>query len=190
MPKVPTDYSNTIMYKIVCKDLNVKELYVGHTVNFRMRKCKHASDCAYEMSKNYNLKIYKYIRENGGWSNWEMIEIEKYNCNDGNEARARERYWYEQLEAKLNQCYPARGDREYSRTYYHEHKHEEEYRAKRKLMKKTEQYKAKEKIRSNKKHLCDCGGRYTTINKPVHARTIIHKTYLLNQELEKNKQEE
>ena len=119
-----------------------------------------------------------------------MIEIEKYNCNDGNEAKARERYWYEQLEATLNQCYPARGGREYSRTYYHEHKHEIEYRAKRKLMKKTEQYKAKEKIRSNKKHVCDCGGRYTTINKPVHARTIIHKTYLLNQELEKNKQEE
>jgi hypothetical protein len=31
-----------------------------------------------------------------------MIEIEKYNCNDGNEARARERYWFEELQAKLN----------------------------------------------------------------------------------------
>ena len=116
MPKVPVNYSNTIMYKIVCKDLNVKELYVGHTVNFRSRKNKHASDCAYEMSKNYDLKIYKYIRENGGWSNWEMIEIEKYNCNDGNEARARERYWFEELQAKLNMTYPQRNMQEYNKT--------------------------------------------------------------------------
>ena len=30
------------------------------------------------------------IRENGDWNNWSMIEIEKYPCNDDNEARARE----------------------------------------------------------------------------------------------------
>ncbi len=115
MPKVPIDYSNTIMYKIVCKDLNVKELYVGHTVNFRSRKNKHASDCEYELSKNYNVKIYQYIRANGGWSNWEMIEIEKYKCNDGNEARARERYWFEELQAKLKMIYRQRSMQEYNK---------------------------------------------------------------------------
>ena len=30
-----------------------------------------------------------------------MIEIEKFPCKDGNEARARERYWYEELKATL-----------------------------------------------------------------------------------------
>ena len=35
-----------------------------------------------------------------------MIEIEKYPCTDSNEARARERYWYEILNANLNTVCP------------------------------------------------------------------------------------
>ena len=171
MPKVPIDYSNTIMYKIVCKNLNVKELYVGHTVNFRSRKNKHASDCNNENARHYHIKIYTFIRDNGGWDNWEMIEIEKYNCNDGNEARARERYWYEQLEAKLNHCYPGRSDEEYNLMY-------------------KEQNKEKIKERRNKKYNCECEGRYIGKNKYLHFRSIKHKTFILNQELEKNKQEQ
>ena len=43
------------------------------------------------------------IRENEGWNNWSMIEIEKYPCNDKNEACARERYWYELLNANTTE---------------------------------------------------------------------------------------
>ena len=43
-----------------------------------------------------------------------MIEIEKYQCNDGNEARTRERQWYEQLNASLNSFQPIRHDAEKS----------------------------------------------------------------------------
>ena len=34
MPKQDIDYSNTIFYKISCKDENIKELYIGHTTNY------------------------------------------------------------------------------------------------------------------------------------------------------------
>jgi hypothetical protein len=34
MPKVDMDYLKTTIYKIVCNDVNVKELYVGSTTNF------------------------------------------------------------------------------------------------------------------------------------------------------------
>jgi hypothetical protein len=30
-----------------------------------------------KMIKRYNLKLYQIIRANGGWDNWDMIEIEK-----------------------------------------------------------------------------------------------------------------
>ena len=50
----------------------------------------------------YNLKLYQFIRANGGWQNFSMLEIEKYSCIDGNEARTRERYWCERLQATLN----------------------------------------------------------------------------------------
>ena len=59
------------------------------------------------------MKVYQYIRENGGWENFDMIEIEKYPCNDANEARKRERYWFEELNAKLNQIYPSGTKQEY-----------------------------------------------------------------------------
>jgi 5-methylcytosine-specific restriction endonuclease McrA len=57
--------------------------------------------------------VYQFIRENGGWNNWSMIEFEKFSCNDGNEARARERYWYEELRATLNMDIPNRTMREW-----------------------------------------------------------------------------
>jgi GIY-YIG catalytic domain len=102
MPKVSIDYSKTIMYKIVCNDLNIENIYVGSTTNFIKRKQSHKNNCNNENSKKYNFKIYQTIRSNGGWINWTMVEIEKYPCNDSNEARSRERFWYEQLDANLN----------------------------------------------------------------------------------------
>jgi hypothetical protein len=102
-----TNYQNTIIYKIVCDDLNVKDLYVGSTTNFIQRKQKHKNTCNYEKNKySYNYKVYKIIRDNGNWDNWSMLEIEKYPCNDKNEARTRERYWFEQLQSTMNVALP------------------------------------------------------------------------------------
>ena len=69
MPKTAIDYSKTVMYKIVCRDPNIKEIYVGHTVNFIKRKSRHHGSCNCESDKAYNLKIYQCIRANGGWNN-------------------------------------------------------------------------------------------------------------------------
>ena len=102
MPRLAIDYSNTIIYKIVCKDLNIKDLYVGHTTDFKRRKTEHKKITSQSSGKSYKLKLYEMIRTNGGWDNWDMIEIEKYNCADGNEARSKERYWLEFLNAALN----------------------------------------------------------------------------------------
>ena len=35
-----------------------------------------------------------------------MIEVEKYACNDSNEARGRERYYFDLLNATLNKVRP------------------------------------------------------------------------------------
>ena len=45
MPKKIIDYSKTIIYKIVCNDLNITDLYIGHTTNFIKRKATHKSNC-------------------------------------------------------------------------------------------------------------------------------------------------
>jgi hypothetical protein len=94
MPKDNIDYSNTIIYKIYCKDENIKELHVGHTTNFSQRKYAHKIAC----EKDKNLKIYGVIRENGGWENWDMIEIAKYDCKDSTEARIKEQEHFNLLQ--------------------------------------------------------------------------------------------
>jgi len=78
MPKKFIDYSKTIIYKIVCNDLNITDVYVGHTTNFIKRKAHHKSNCVNPIFKSYNFKIYNIIRQNGGFENWSMIEIEKF----------------------------------------------------------------------------------------------------------------
>jgi hypothetical protein len=113
MPKTPTDYSNTVIYKIVSKDLDLKFCYVGSTTNFIKRKYKHKSDSTNEKSTKQNYKLYKTINDNGGWYNFDIVEIEKYPCLDGNEARARERYYCELLNVNLNTLVPNRTVEEY-----------------------------------------------------------------------------
>jgi hypothetical protein len=103
MPKDNIDYSNTIIYKIYCNNDTITDTYVGHTTNFYVRKYQHKNSC--NNSKNV-LKIYKTIRENGGWDNWNMIEIAKYNCKDSTEARIKEQLHYEELQSTLNSCPP------------------------------------------------------------------------------------
>jgi predicted GIY-YIG superfamily endonuclease len=87
MPRLPIDYANTIIYKIVCNDLNITECYVGHTTDIVRRKYNHKNCSVNEKSKDYNTKLYKTIREKGGFDNYSMIEIEKYPCKDVQEAK-------------------------------------------------------------------------------------------------------
>ena len=105
--ELKSKYSNTVIYKIVCKDVNINLVYVGHTINIKQRRITHKSNC--NNAKNeiyYNLKVYKEIRKNGGWSNFNMIEIEKYPCSNKYEACKREKYYYEKLNANLNSVVP------------------------------------------------------------------------------------
>jgi len=103
MPKENIDYSNTIIYKICCKDETIKDLYVGHTTNFIQRKYLHKTACN---NINATAKIYNTIRSNGGWENWDMIEIAKYCCKDSTEARIKEQYHYNELQSTLNSVPP------------------------------------------------------------------------------------
>ena len=102
MPKQNIDYSKAIMYKIVCKDLAIKDMYVGSTTDFRARKNNHKVDCHKIGGKNYNFNLYKFIRDNGGWVNWEMILIEKFPCDSKLDCMKKERDIKEKLNANLN----------------------------------------------------------------------------------------
>jgi hypothetical protein len=127
MPRTPVDYSKTLIYKLVHKeDYDNANIYIGSTTDFTRRKNLHKSSCNNEKDKEYNAKKYHYIRENGGWEEWNMIEIEKHNnCNDGNEARAREEYWRSHFNSQLNmiRAYTTEEEKkEQRKVYYEQHK--------------------------------------------------------------------
>ena len=106
MPKTEIDYSNTIIYKITCIDTSINHLYVGHTTNFVQRKHAHKQGCTNEKSSNYNCKLYKTIRANGGWNNWIMEIVAFFKCNDHYEARIKEQEYFTSLNATLNSIQP------------------------------------------------------------------------------------
>jgi len=198
MPKKAMDYSKTIIYKIVCKDLDIRDAYVGHTTNWIKRKSAHKKNCNNQNSKNYNFNIYKFIRENGNWDNWEMIEIKKYPCNDKREAEAEERRYYEELNANLNRYIPYTTNeekkeqaikrtknwrvknedkmKENNKNYYKNNKEE--------INQKNKNYKDnnKDKINNDKKKKinCECGCKITKNNLSRHLKSKKHQNYINN----------
>jgi hypothetical protein len=185
MPRLAIDYSKTLIYKLVCNDLSIKECYVGHTTDFTRRKREHKCNCNNEKRKKYNYKVYKTIRENGGWDNWTMIEVEKYPCRDDNEARAKEREWFEILNSGLNTQHPHRSVHEYKETnregiaiykrqYYADNKEEIE------IQKRQYNSDHKEELATRRRQsfTCECGMVGTWCNKFRHLKSKFHKRYM------------
>jgi len=90
------------VYSIQCKDKEVKEFYIGSTKTYCIRYTLHKSNCNNLNSKDYTYPLYKFIRENGGWDNWEMIvEVKTPNLNK-DELLELEQYYMDLLEPTLN----------------------------------------------------------------------------------------
>ncbi len=115
MPKKPIDYSKACIYKIVCKNPEIKECYVGSTTDLIKRRNCHKYTCNTESNKDYNIYLYKFIRKNYGFDNWQVIEIEKFKCESKEELHRRERHFIETLNATLNTQKPTRTAKEYTR---------------------------------------------------------------------------
>ena len=104
----------SVIYKISCKDLNVKECYFGSTKDFDKRKIKHKSACCKENRKEYNFPVYKFIRSNGGWDNWSINIIEEIDSGEKEIYQKCERkYIEENREIALNKGLPGRTPKEY-----------------------------------------------------------------------------
>jgi len=172
------NYENSTIYKLCCKDPTIKDEYVGSTVNFTRRKACHKSHCLNENYKEYNFKVYQCIRDNGGWDNWAMIEVERYCASDKKDLHARERFWLEELGATLNKNVPNRSISEwYQINKEKKAEYNAEYRQKNKVKiaeYKYEYYqKNKEKIaekqseyhQNNKEKIAEYGAEYRQKNK-------------------------
>lgn len=142
-----TEYT---IYKIVCKDESIIDCYIGSTKNFIKRKIQHKN--SYNTNnQNSNCNIYKFIRNNGGFDNFNFEIIETLICENKNEALIRERYWIENLKSNIN-----------SRSSYKRfnNNHSKDWRIK------------------NGKYNCECGLILSRCNLSRHFKSTKHLSYL------------
>jgi len=105
------------IYKLQCKAQNGKPLglgcveaswdkfiYIGSTFDKKKRCDGHKYMCNTETKRGHSRLVYKLIRENGGFDNWEMIIIEKKRCESSEELRKLEQMWIDTVGPILNQA--------------------------------------------------------------------------------------
>lgn len=158
------DYSETIIYQIKCKNEAARDVYVGHTTNLKKRRSHHKTCTTCESSPNYGTRLYQYIRDNGGWDNFEMEVLEVQKCENVHEARDLERQYLIELNATLNMIRPGTQTRRNAQL----HREWEDRNGK------------------NVKHECGCGGKYVERFKGVHENSIRHKAWIANVKSEEN----
>lgn len=198
MPLSKIIYDNTYFYKIVCKNLDLNDLYIGHTTNFRSRKWQHKSACNNEANKDHNAPVYKFIRKNGGWSNFDMVLIETMKCDNKLDAEKMERKYIEDLHATLNNQMPCRLEetlKEYKHNWWinnlekmHDMKHERYIQNRDEILHKSKNFYEEniDKCKEWKSGVikCECGNTYTNANRARHLKTKRHLLSSSSSELE------
>ena len=180
-----SDYLKGVIYKLHKDDMT--EIYIGSTADEKHREKCHKSDCNNENSEEYNRKVYKFIRDNGGWDTWTFEVIERFPCENDIQLRIREQYYYDLMKPILNSQRPyiseeERKEEQAKRSAKHYLDNIEE------LKKYGRNYSAKnykdnkDEIlkRGKQKHICDCGKEYTDGHKARHCDSNKHKKYLEN----------
>jgi len=120
-----------VVYKLYHS--NYPEFYIGSSKIFEKRKNDHKYNSNNETSVAYHFKVYKYIREHGGYDSWKYEILEKEYYKNKKHRFERERYFIESLKPTLNTTIPGRTDQEWyednkemvkvnRKKYYNEHK--------------------------------------------------------------------
>jgi len=185
-----------IIYKIYCKNKEITYEYYGHTSAFRNRKYLHKSCCINENDRDYNTDKYKFIRLNGGWSNWDMVPIEELkNCSLVN-AKIREQFHIDLNKSLMNKNKSYITEEqikeqilEYQKDYRLKNrdkiveKKKEHYLENRdKILEKANEYHLENRnkiLEKNKEKItCMCGKTFTKQAKSQHERTQFHCKFI------------
>jgi len=89
-------------YKITNINGDVDLNYVGSTSNMKQRRRAHKSDCFNTNSPRYHLKLYKTIREHGGFDEFKFLIIGSAKQITLNQARIFEEQYRINMMPNLN----------------------------------------------------------------------------------------
>jgi hypothetical protein len=146
-----------VVYKLCCDGIN--DFYIGSSFDMKERKLKHKSDCNNAKCKQYNYKVYQYIRDNGGYENWKYEILVEKEFENKTDLLIKEKECIKLLRPLLNSNNPYQTKEE------------------RKIQQKASYilYDAKNlaiKIE------CVCGGKTSKKNKSQHEKNKKHQKYL------------
>ena len=151
------------VYQIKCKDPKITETYVGSTVDLSYRIWGHKHRCI-EGNEKSHYKLYVFMRENGGFDNFEFVVLQSYEDISKKDLVKEEEKYFRELKPELNVVHPTRTSKE----WYQEEKEKhlancKKYREKNKE-KLSEQHK--EWYQKNKDdHSAKCKARYKKTKK-------------------------
>ena len=165
------------LFKMMCKIKTIKDHYIGFTtwhLEFKLRHMR--SDYTNANSPSYNSKLNNFIRDNGGWENWQMQLISEGDWQNRKHAQQQQQALVKASPwATLNQEY-------YTKT-------KEEQLEERRETDRIYKYKNrfKEADKKNQKCVCDvCGSVFSHGNKSKHIQTMKHQIGLKTQQTETN----
>jgi hypothetical protein len=175
----------------------MENIYIGSTKDLHRRKMRHKRDCNNETT--YNLKVYQYIRENGGMENFKFIILEECEVE---KLKRLEQSYMDVYKPTLNMCYANGWDieryREYAKEYRQVNKehikeiakewreknkeHLKEYHQKNRehKMEYLKNYYEINKEYQHEKFDCECGGKFIRRTKLRHQKSKMHQRYLEN----------
>tara|TARA_R110001606_G_C15131520_1_gene623435 strand:+ start:129 stop:569 length:441 start_codon:yes stop_codon:yes gene_type:complete len=137
------------IYKIICNN----EFYIGSTGSIKHRYRQHKYCCNKEGNDKYNLPVYKYIRDNGGWDNIIYEIVGEYDIKDLIKQKQKEQEYIEKYKPTLNKGNAHSG-------YDTKKDYDKVYNTKR------------------KKYLCPCCNKYNTKQGfALHKTTKKYKNY-------------
>lgn len=104
--KFRSPYDNFCIYKIVSKDENDNNIYIGSTIDFERRKEQHRKSVDNKNGIQFYTLLYRYIRNNGGWDNFVMEKIIECSVSDKRSGFILETEYIINYKATLNTVFP------------------------------------------------------------------------------------
>jgi len=147
------------IYRIECLDKEIKDIYIGSTVDLMQRISEHKHHCKNSNSPKHNYKVYTFMREHGGWDNW-RIDIELLTTGYDKEIRLEmEQNYIDCLKPQLNTQNAKCDRKEYEKQYYLDNKEKFKEHARSDKRKEYEkEYRLNNREKINVKSKCpDCG---------------------------------
>jgi len=180
-------------------------IYIGSSKDINLRYNTHKRNCNIEKEKAHNFKVYRHIRDNGGWDSWtfEIVKIEynlsverlgdlerEYQIKEGHNLGTKRRDNGAKIVCACGGKYYAKGKWGHEQIKKHKNyfanlgtseleRWEAEIEKKKKENTEKAKKRAEKKAEKAKERIeCVCGGHYIAYQKQRHCRTTKHLDYV------------